>query len=244
VAVFVGGPDGKSVAAYNTSSGKPVWSAGEGQMSYCSLHPARFAGVEQLLIATDAGVTAFAPASGEILWRHNWPVENVARIIQPALVSDSDILIGTGMVAGTRRLHVAHEGKNWTSQEVWTTLAIKPYFNDLVLHNGHLFGFDGNFLTCVSLEDGKRKWRARGYGNGQILLLPDQGLMVVMSETGDVALVEAKPDRHKELGRFKAIEGKTWNHPVISRGKLFVRNGEEAACFQLHEDREVRTVRR
>ena len=51
--------------------------------------------------------------------------------------------------------------------------------------------------------------------------------------TGDVALVEANPDRYKELGRFQAFEGKTWNHPVIAHGKLFVRNAEEAACYEL-----------
>ena len=54
---------------------------------------------------------------------------------------------------------------------------------------------------------------------------------------GDVALVEARPDSHKEVARFKVFEGKTWNHPVIAHGKLFVRNGEEAACYQLVEER-------
>jgi outer membrane protein assembly factor BamB len=85
----------------------------------------------------------------------------------------------------------------------------------------------------VSLEDGKRQWKARGYGNGQVLLLADQGLLLVLSETGTVALVEAKPDKRREVASFQAIEGKTWNHPVVAHGKLFVRNGEEAACYQL-----------
>jgi hypothetical protein len=85
----------------------------------------------------------------------------------------------------------------------------------------------------VDLEDGACKWRARGYGNGQLLLLADQGLLLVLSETGDVALVEASPEAHRELGRFKALQGKTWNHPVLAGGRLFVRNGEWAACFEL-----------
>ena len=88
---------------------------------------------------------------------------------------------------------------------------------------------------CVSLKDGSEAWRARGYGNGQVLLLADQGLLLVLSEDGNVALVSAQPEKHEELCRFKAIEGKTWNHPVIAHGKLFVRNGEEIACFDIGE---------
>ena len=123
----------------------------------------------------------------------------------------------------------------WTTQDVWPapSRAIRPYYNDLVVHQGHIYGFDNNFFTCVSLEDGKGKWKARGYGNGQVLLLADQDLLLILSETGEVALVEAKPDGHKELCKFQAIEGKTWNHPVMAHGRLFVRNGEEAACYEL-----------
>ena len=90
-----------------------------------------------------------------------------------------------------------------------------------------------NKFVCVSLKDGSETWRAGGYGNGQVLLLADQELLLILSEQGDVALVSARPEKHEELCRFKALEGKTWNHPVIAHGKLFVRNGEEIACFGL-----------
>ena len=99
-------------------------------------------------------------------------------------------------------------------------------------------GFDGHFFTCVSLEDGQKKWRARGYDNGEVLLLSDQGLLLVLTEKGTVALLKANPERCQELGRFQPIEdqGKTWNHPVVAHGKLFVRNGEEVACYRLPPD--------
>jgi outer membrane protein assembly factor BamB len=236
VTVFAGGPERKSVLGYNASSGELLWSAGEDQFSYCSLQPAQLGGVEQLVIATDGGLTAFHPSRGEILWQYRWQLEReMARVVQPTLLGDSDVLVGTGFGFGTRRVHIAQNGDGWTAQEVWRTQAIKPYFNDLVVHQGHLYGFDGNFFTCVSLDDGKGKWRARGYGNGQVLLLADQDLLVVLSEKGEVALVDASPDGHNDRGRFQAIEGKTWNHPVVAHGRLFVRNGEEAACYQLAE---------
>jgi outer membrane protein assembly factor BamB len=237
VLVFAGGPDGKSVLAYHAASGEPAWSAGDGQSSYSSPHLARLGGVEQVLMVTDAGLTSLAPASGSVLWKHDWDAKGMARIAQPALVGESDVLIGTGMILGTRRISVHRDGDSWAADKaIWTKTVIKPYFNDLVVHEGHLYGFDDNFFTCVRLEDGKRCWRARGYGNGQVLLLADQGVLLVLSEEGEVALVATNPELHQELGRFKAIEGKTWNHPVIAHGKLYVRNGEEVACFQLTEE--------
>jgi len=237
VTVFAGGPEGKSVLGYHASSGEPAWSAGEGELSYCSPHLAHLGGVEQVLIATDAGLTSFHPVRGDVLWKHPWSAEKMARVVQPTVLDDTDVLIGTGFSVGTRRVHVSHAGDDWSNQEVWTTKAIKPYYNDLVIYQDHLYGFDGNYLTCVSLKDGAGRWRARGYGNGQVLLLADQGLLLVLGEKGEVALVEAKPEAHKELGRFQGIEGKTWNHPVVAHGKLFVRNGEEMACYELTDGR-------
>jgi len=236
VTVFAGGADGKSVLGYKASSGDLAWSAGEGQFSYCSLHPTHLDGVEQLVIATDKGLTAFRPTNGEVFWQHKWELDKMARVVQPTILGDADVLLGTGFGFGTRRVHIGRQGDSWTPEEVWTTLAIKPYYNDLVVHGGHIYGFDGNFFTCVNLADGKAKWRARGYGNGQVLLLADQDLLLLVSEEGEVALVQANPQEHKELARFQALEGKTWNHPVVAHGKLFVRNGAEAACYQLKEN--------
>jgi outer membrane protein assembly factor BamB len=233
VTVFTGGPGGKGVLAYRASSGELAWTADVGQFSYCSPQLSRVAGADQVLIATDVGLTAFSPATGKILWQHAWPLQGMYRVAQPAMIDDSDVLLGTGFGFGTRRIHIARDGDSWTTSDAWTSKAIKPYFNDLVVHRGHIYGFDGSFFTCVSLENGKGKWRTGKYGNGQVLLLADQNLLLVISEKGEVALVEANPDDHKQLARFQALEGKTWNHPVIAHGMLFVRNGEEAACYRL-----------
>ena len=232
VSVYAGGPDGKSVVAYDIESGKLAWASGEGSQSYCSTQSAMIGQVEQLLIATNTGLFSFDPGSGVILWENRWPVEQ-ARVVQPAVLSDTDVLLGTGMAGGTRRLHVTRDVDKWNVEELWTTKSIKPYFNDLVVSGEYLYGFDGAVFMCVSLNDGKIKWRARGYGNGQVLLLTEDQQLLILTETGDVALVGAKPDSHQEIAKFKAIEGKTWNHPVIAHEQLFVRNAEEMACFEL-----------
>jgi hypothetical protein len=188
---------------------------------------------DQILLATDAGLSAFEPAGGEVLWHYSWLVDGVARIVQPARVGDGDVLLGTGMGNGTRRIRVTRNGDHWLTEELWSSRKIKPYFNDFVVLKDYLYGFDGNKFVCVGLKDGGETWRAGGYGSGQVLLLADQEMLLILSEEGDVALVSARPEKHEELARFKAIEGKTWNHPVVAHGNLFVRNGEEIACFKL-----------
>jgi hypothetical protein len=132
-----------------------------------------------------------------------------------------------------RRIAVAHAANGWTASERWTSIGLKPYFNDLVVHKDFAFGFDGSNLACIDLKNGERKWKGANYGHGQIVLLGDQDLLLVVSEAGEVALVKAAPDQFTEVARFKAVEGKTWNHPVLVGDVLLVRNDEEMAAFRM-----------
>ena len=153
--------------------------------------------------------------------------------MQPALTTDGDVLIVAAGGSGTRRVAVAHGPGGWTAEERWTSNGLKPYFNDFVVHKGHAFGFDARILACIDLRDGTRTWKGGRYGSGQLVLLSDQDLLLVQSEDGELALVNATPDQFTEIARFKAIEGKTWNHPALVGTLLLVRNGEEMAAFRL-----------
>jgi outer membrane protein assembly factor BamB len=218
------------------ATGNPRWIGPDGGHGYSSPHLATIDGVKQVLLLNGAGVISVAPADGKLLWQYAWPSDG---IVQPAMTEDGDVLIGTGSGMGSgagmgvRRLAVTQAAGGWTEEERWTSSGLKPYFNDFVVNKGYAFGFDGAILACIDLADGKRKWKGGRYGNGQLLLLPEQDLLLVLSEQGDLALVGATPDQFTEFARLPAIEGKTWNHPVLAGNVLLVRNDQQMAAFRL-----------
>ncbi len=169
-------------------------------------------------------------ADGTQLWDSPWPGYP---IVQPNVTADGDVLMAVSDKSGIRRFGVTHGTGGWTVQERWTSIGLKPYFNDFVVHKEHAYGFDGSILSCIDLKDGKRVWKGGRYGYGQLVSLEDQDVLVVVSEEGELALVSATPDQFKELARFPAVEGKTWNHPVLVADTLLVRNGQEMAAFRL-----------
>jgi outer membrane protein assembly factor BamB len=217
------------LAAYDAASGQPRWIGHDGGDGYSSPHRLTVGGVPQVVLLSFEGAVGVAPADGSLLWEHAW--KSGTRIVQPALTADGDVLIGAG--EGVRRVALARGIAGWTVEERWTSNGLKPYFNDFVVHEGHAYGFDGRILSSIDLASGDRKWKGGRYGNGQLVLLPDQDLLLVLSEQGELALVRATPDRFAEVARFPAIQGKTWNHPVVVGDVVLVRNAEEMAAFRL-----------
>ena len=222
-----------TLAGYDIATGNPRWKGPSYGGSYSSPHRATLDGVVQAVLLGGPGVISVDPANGSVLWKHEW---SPGPIIQPALTEDGDILVNaivaTGGV-GTRRLHVTRGSGGWNVEERWTSTGLKPYFNDFVVHEGHAFGFDNNILASINLKDGARNWKGGRYGNGQLMLLADQDLLLVISEEGELALVGATTDGYKELAKFRALDGKTWNHPALVGDVLLVRNGEEMVAFRL-----------
>ena len=222
-----------TLAGYDAATGKQRWQGPSYGGSYSSPHRVTVDGVLQVVLLGGPGAISVAPADGTVLWEHKW---SPGAMVQPAVISDGSVLVNaitaTGGI-GTRRLAVAHQAGGWNVEERWTSNGLKPYFNDLVVHKGHAFGFDGTILSAIGLDDGVRRWKGGRYGSGQLVLLADQDLLLVVSEEGELVLVSATPDQFREIARVPAIEGKTWNHPAVVGDVVLVRNGEEMAAVRL-----------
>ncbi|MDB6055237.1 MAG: repeat-like protein [Verrucomicrobiales bacterium] len=229
--VYAGGTQGKSILAYDINTGKVVWSAAGGASSYSSAQAATIDGVQQCLMLHDGGLTSLDPTTGKVIWEMGSGWKGAPRCGQPQVVDGDSLVVGSLDGPGTTRLKVSKSGEKCSVAPTWVTKDLKPEFPDFVVSGNYAYGFDVSMFTCINLKDGKRAWKEGRYGRGQVVLLADQQLLLITSETGELALLGVDPVQHQELGRFQAIEGKTWAHAVVQGDKIFLRNSEEMACY-------------
>jgi len=220
---------GGTLVAYDKQSGMVRWTGPDGGKGYSSPQLFNVDGVTQVVLLGGTGATGFEPTTGNVIWKYADPEE---RIVQPGLTGDGRILLSTRTGTAIRCLALQRQPDAWSVTEEWTSNRLKPNFNDYVIHKGFAYGFDGMSLSCVDLQDGSRMWKSGNYG-GQILLLADQDLLLVLSEKGELSLIRAQPEGFVELARTPVIEGRTWNHPALTGNILLVRNSREMAAYQL-----------
>ena len=188
-------------------------------------------------------VVLVEPVMGKVRLNYEWKFSGY-RALQPRVVGDDTVLLGTPMNIGTRAIRITKVNGELVAEELWTSRNLKPDFSDMVTYQGYIYGNDSGFLTCLDLKTGDRMWKGGRYGKGQLLLLENASLVLVAAEDGQVHLVRADPKEFVEVDSFKALEGKTWNHPVVVGDKLYVRNSQEAAGFQLSTAKDAEPARK
>jgi outer membrane protein assembly factor BamB len=237
---------GRALRAYDRTTGKEVWAAGNYRAGYSSPQLATLGGKRQILLFDAHGIAGHDPDGGAQLWRMAWPTNFEVNAAQPVVIGDDTLVIGSGYDQGGARIRVTNTGTSWTVAEVWRSKhsEMRYKFASPVRRKDatgdYVYGLNDGVLECVDTKTGRVKWKD-DYGNsqrdsfrhGQILLCDD--LIVALTETGDLALVEATPEAFRELGRIKALNRgtKTWNNPAIAHGRIYIRNDQEMACYDL-----------
>ena len=231
VVVSGGKPREKTLLAYEAGTGKPVWQAGDDDASYASPLLATLCGQEQILSVNAHSVSGHDPRNGQILWEYPW-TDTYAKATQPLVIDTNRVFIAAGYGVGCVMLKVERSAAGaWSVAALWKNRNLKPKFTNLVRRGHYVYGLDDGILACVDLEQGNRQWKEGRYGHGQILMVDD--LLLVQTESGEVAMIELSPEKPLEKGRFLALQGKTWNNPALSQELLLVRNDQEAACYRL-----------
>jgi outer membrane protein assembly factor BamB len=231
VVVLPGGANGKSVVAYNKNTGAPVWKVLDDPQAYVSPMLVELAGRRQIVVVSSFRVVGLAPENGAMLWNYPWNTDMGINVSQPIMVDRNRFFISSGYGKGAALVEVKGSGNSFTASTIWENKNMKNKFNSSVLHNGYIYGLDEGILVCLDVNTGERKWKEGRYGYGQVVLAGNH--LILTSDQGDLALVNASPDKYTEVARFPAVQGQTWNYPAIASGKLLVRNSNEMAAFDI-----------
>ncbi|MFM7073870.1 MAG: PQQ-binding-like beta-propeller repeat protein [Planctomycetota bacterium] len=263
VVVPMGGPPGGpyvTLAAFQLDTGELVWKTGKRQVSYASPVLTELAGQRQIVSVNESSVTGHDPANGRELWEIDWPGHSGsnASTSQPNVIAGRQLLLTKGYGVGaalfefaapaagetagniaddTAEKHPAKVAVGGGIRELWrSNRVLRTKFTSVAIHDGHAYGLNDGILECVSLSDGKSRWKKRGFEHGQTLIVGDR--LLVLGEFGEAAWIEATPDEYRERGRIQAIDGKTWNTVCLAGRLLLVRNSQEAACWELTATRQ------
>ncbi|OYV83136.1 MAG: hypothetical protein B7Z73_16375 [Planctomycetia bacterium 21-64-5] len=231
--VYAGGEGHEKLWGLDAESGKTAWSLDAGSDNYSSPQRATLNGQPQVLFSGKLGLMAVEPASAELLWKAPDTLKSSNAMVQPHVLDSNELMVAAD--GGLVRMAVDRDGGGFRLTPRWSVPAkgLRPAFNDFVVHKGAIYGFDEGIFGSLDLETGKRTWKRGRYGHGQVLLLADQDVLLVTAESGELVLLAADSAKFRELAKFQALEGKTWNHPALAHGRLYLRNAEEMACYEL-----------
>ena len=231
VIVLPGGRSGKSVVAYNKLTGRQVWNSLNDTQAYVSPMLVTLAGRRQILVVSSNRIVGLGVEDGALLWETKWNTDMGINVSQPIPIDANRFFISSGYGKGAALVEISSSGDGFTANKVWENTSMKNKFNSSVLYEGNVYGLDEGILTCVDVKTGERRWKGGRYGYGQVIL--GSGHLIIITDSGELVLVKATPDKQIELARFPAIEGKTWNYPAIADGRLLVRNQTQMACFDV-----------
>ena len=229
-ALFVqaGGDQGRSLVAFDRATGEVLWSAGDDRVGYGSPMLASFDGVEQIVAHTNTTLYGLDPRSGNVLWSlANGKEESDDSVGTPVFLDSHRFFLNGD--TESRAFVVTQEGGTWRADEAWVTRAMKGSLATPVHHKGHLYGFDGDFMTCISAADGTKVWKSRPPGGRGLILVDEQ--LLIFANNGAMVAVEATPEGYREAGRLELADTGTWTYPSFADGLIFVRNTKEFAAI-------------
>lgn len=235
VIVAPGGAKGRSVVAFDQTSGDFVWGGGDEYCSYASPVAGNVLGEKQILVVHEAHLAGHDPSTGAKLWEVDWPGSSSANASnsQPVVVGPDLVFISKGYIQGSAVFKITKSDSGWSAEQAWKSSLLKTKHTNVVTQGGFVYGLDQGILCCLDLTSGNKRWKDRkaDYGHGQILRVADK--ILVLGEDGTLALVAVDPEKFVELGRIPALEGICWANFAISGNRLLLRNSEEMACFEL-----------
>ena len=230
VLVNAGGPNA-SIVALKKSDGSVIWKSQSDEAGYSSAIPLNVNGSTQVVFFTGARALGLDLKDGKLLWDYARPSNDVANVATP-IARANRIFISSDYGTGGGVVEIKADNK---AQEIYFTKDMRNHHSSSVLVGDYLYGFSSAILTAMKFDTGEIAWRDRSVGKGSLVYA--DGRLYCFSENGVVGLVEASPAGYKEVGRFRIPQDSlpTWTHPVVSGGRLFLRDQDTIYAFDVKD---------
>lgn len=230
-----GGQDG-TLIALDRNTGNEIWRTSDwtAKGGYSSTIIATIEGTRQYVQLTENSVGGVDPESGRVLWRADRPGKTA--VITTPVVSGNIVFVTSAYGVGCSGFRITRDGSNWTTEELYDNKNIANHHGGVVLLNGYVYGSSGGSFRCLDIETGELAFQGRSAGKGATLYA--DGRLILRSEKGPVALIEATPEELIEVSRFDQpdrSDKRAWAHPVISNGKLYLRDQGLLLCYDVRK---------
>jgi outer membrane protein assembly factor BamB len=229
--VPVGGSSNNAIVALNKKTGAIVWKSQGDEPGYSSPVAVTIKGVRQILVFSGTKLISVSPADGSLYWQYEWKTDYFVNAAVPLMVAEDKVFISTNYDHGGAVLKINVANGKPSIEEVWMNKSMRNHFNTSVYSKGNIYGFDNALLKCIDANTGEEKWKKSGFGKGSLLLA--DGHLIVLSERGQLLLIEAKPEAYTEKASANVLDGKCWTMPTLVDGKLYVRNQKQIACLNV-----------
>ena len=235
VLVNAGGPD-SSIVALNKMDGSLIWKSQSDKAGYSSAVPLEINGVTQAIFFTGIRALGVDVRDGRLLWEYQKVSNRTANIATP-IVHGNRVVVSSNNGTGCALLEIKRNGNGFRAEEIYFNQNMKNHHSSSILVGGVLYGYSSAILTALRFDTGEVLWKNRSVGKGSLVYA--EGHLYCFSQNGVVGLVEASPEEYREKGRFSIPQGSlpTWSHPVISDGRLYLRDQDDLYSFDIREKR-------
>jgi outer membrane protein assembly factor BamB len=223
---------GGTIVALKKTDGTSIWTTRGDEAGYSSAVAHKIGDVTEAIYFTSDRVLGVDVNSGRQLWSYGQVANRTANIATP-IVRGNRVFVSSDYGTGSALLELAASGSNVSAKQVYFTRQMKNHHATSILVGEHLYGFDSSILTAMEFNTGTVAWQNRSVGKGSLTFADDR--LYLFSENGVVGLAEASPAGYREHGRFELKTGRlpTWSHPVVSGGKLFLRDQDAIYAYDV-----------
>ena len=241
------------LVAFDLVSGREAWRSSDQLASYSTPVAARMGDRERILSWMRNDLLVVDPATGTVAASFRWRDDELfSAVAASPVVRGDEVLLSETYGPGSVLLRMAAEGLREVRRDregARPEQALKSHWSTPVLHEGWLYGSSGRHsgdaqLVCVDWKTGTPAWAEPGYGRATLLVVGNH--LIVLGEFGDLALVQATPQKYSEVSRMRLADRVAgsgallappcWAPPVVARGLLYVRGRDQLLCFDLEAD--------